>query len=249
MVKRRIYPPANFHRKNGISCPLDPLQVLTWILTACPCICFFAIQFPFLERTQTYFWMVMFLVFYIIGVILFVFATLCEHTLPPCTSPDHTIRCRYCRKGVPNTAKHCRRCNQCRCGFDHHCRFINNCVTESNYTTFYFGCLFLESTMIIGLVHCFISLVKFLQNEDVVLKRMSDYYNRPTSKLAFWILLILCILLDFGIATPMTVLIIYHVFFQRINVSTYDYLIKNYGKVPKIQKFLCGSKGSRVATY
>lgn len=233
-------PDPNFHRKNGLSLPLDPLQVMTWFIAASPLISFFAIQFPFLPRTQTYFWIVIFFVCYIAGIVLFVIATFCEHRLPPPSSPDHVYFCRYCKEGVPLSAKHCRMCNKCRCGFDHHCRFINNCVTSSNYLVFFIGCLFLVSTSLIGIAHLIVSALEFKNHQQIVLDRQTDYYHRKTSKTTFWIVFSVSLLLYLIILTPMMTLVIYHMYFQRMNISTYDHIIRNYVKYPqKLQSFWC----------
>lgn len=233
-------PPPNFHRKNGLSLPLDPLQVMTWFVTATPAISFFAIQFPFLPRTQTYFWTAIFLVCYISGIILFVIATLCEHRLPPITSSDHAYFCKYCRENVPITAKHCRMCNKCRCGFDHHCKFINNCVTQSNYLVFFFGCLFLVSTALLGLSHLFVTCNEYRSHQQNLLQRLKDYYHRKTSKKVFWGIFAISLLVYLAILAPMLTLVIYHIYFQRMNISTYDHIIRNYEKYPqKLQSFWC----------
>ena len=34
-------------------------------------------------------------------------------------------------------AKHCRTCDKCVGGFDHHCKWLNNCVGEKNYKSFF----------------------------------------------------------------------------------------------------------------
>lgn len=242
-------PDPDFHRKNGLSLPLDPLQVLTWFITTTPAISFFAIQFPFLPRTQTYFWIAIFLTCYISGIILFVIATLCEHRLPPIDSPDHQYFCKYCKSGVPLSAKHCRMCNKCRCGFDHHCRFINNCVTKSNYYVFFFGCLFFVSTALIGLAHLFVTCNEFRHHRNNIFQRQKDYYKRNTSKAAFWVLFAISIITYLAILTPMLTLVIYHIYYQRLNISTFDYLIKNYERYPqKLQSFWCAPSSTHRVT-
>ncbi|OHT00540.1 DHHC zinc finger domain containing protein [Tritrichomonas foetus] len=235
-------PNPNFHRKNGLTWPWDPLQVMTWFITASPCVSFFAIQFPLLPRNDIYLWIGIFLVCYVCGVILFVFATLSEHSIPPITSPDHSFFCRYCKTDVPLYAKHCRMCNRCRFGFDHHCRFINNCVTESNYFVFFFGCLFLISTAIVGLSQLIVSGIEFHNHSADVLLRMTNYYHRNVSKLTFWILFCVAVVIDLIVLCPMMVLTVYHIYFQKLNISTYDYIIKNFSKSPqKLQSFCCSS--------
>ena len=180
----KTIPRPDFHRKNGISCPLDKLQIMTWVLVSIPLVLFFTIQFPLLPLQQTIFWTIMFAGCWCSGIFMFVLATLSEHPLPPIT-PDHSHNCIYCKDVVPSSAKHCRLCNKCRSGFDHHCRFINNCVTEANYLSFFFGCMFLTSTIYLGLAHVFYSAKFFADNQAAVLDRMSKHLRLPTSKAAF----------------------------------------------------------------
>jgi hypothetical protein len=138
-------PERGFHRKHGLICPLDALQVAAWIAVAASLTYFVGLTWPFLPARETAFWAVLYLGCWGIGIILFAIVTMTEHRLPKTLSPDHSRYCDYCKENVPVLAKHCRRCNRCRCGFDHHCRFINNCVTSANYRVFFFGCLFLLS--------------------------------------------------------------------------------------------------------
>ena len=235
----KAIPRPDFHRKNGLTCPLDRLQVMTWCLVAIPLILFFTVQFPLLPIRETIFWTVMFVGCWGIGIFMFILATLSDHPLPPIT-PDHSHNCLYCREVVPSSAKHCRLCNKCRSGFDHHCRFINNCVTEANYLSFFFGCMFLTSTIYIALAHNFYSLHYFLNDEAGVLNRLSKHLLLPTSKIAYWVCFAVVALFNLGIGTPMTVLTVYHIYFQRRSISTYDYLLNNLSEAPqKLQTFCC----------
>ena len=48
------------------------------------------------------------------------------------------------------------------------------------------------------------------------------------------------VVFNLGIGTPMTVLTVYHIYFQRRSISTYDYLMNNLSDVPqKLQTFCC----------
>ena len=237
--KKKI-PRGDFHRKNGFSLPLDPLQVLTWFFVLLPLVLFFTIQYPLLQKKQSIFWMVLVLCCWVIGIFMFTLATCSDHPVHAISSPDFAYNCRYCGESVPNSAKHCRMCNRCRCGFDHHCRFINNCVTEANYLSFFFGCMFLTSTIYIGLAHVFYSVWYFVGHQDEVLARLSDHLMLRTSRTAFWILFGVTVFLDLGVSIPMTVLTVYHIYFQRRSISTYDYLMSNFTQTPqKLQTFCC----------
>lgn len=237
MAKKSV-PNPNFHRKNGVSWPLDPLQVMTWVLTALIGVTYFAIHFPLFPKPYTFFWVALFLVCYILGIVLFVFATLEEHKLPPLISPDDSHSCDYCHKSVPSGSKHCRLCNQCRFGFDHHCRFINNCVTESNYLVFFIGCCFLVSTTIINIALLIVSAVEFKDRSEEIIQRQTDYYRMQTSKVTFWVLFAISLFTNVGIFVPLLILTIYHAYFQRRAISTYDYLLKIESRIPiKMRSF------------
>lgn len=42
-----------------------------------------------------------------------------------------------CEKCVHPGTKHCWVCQKCVKGFDHHCKWLNTCVGEANYRTFF----------------------------------------------------------------------------------------------------------------
>lgn len=192
-----------------------------------------------------------FLVPYILGVLLFIRATLTTHPLPSIMSPDYGHLCRYCKKVVPNGSKHCRMCNKCRIGFDHHCRFINNCVTKSNYFVFFFGCLFLVTSAIMGIVQLIIIAIKYKTNYPDYIKRLSAYYEKDLTRTIFWVIYGITFAFDIGLAIPMSVLICYHIFFQLNGITTYDYIMDNITQFPqRLRKFACISKDKkRIGQY
>jgi hypothetical protein len=137
-------------------------------------------------------------------------------------------------------AKHCRRCNRCRCGFDHHCRFINNCVTSANYRAFFFGCLFLFSAWSLAIAHLIRSTPAAIADFGAVIARMTKRFGTQMSKTTFWVVLAFGLLLNLGVGIPMTVLVVYHTLFQRMEVSTIDYLLDRFPNASKeLQPFCC----------
>lgn len=235
--------PKNFHRKNGLQLPLDIKQILIWVLLASSIVLFFGFQIFMTEKKVSIFWGIIYGISLVIGVLLFVYATLCEHTLPPPASPDHRKWCRFCHEYVPEYAKHCRLCNKCRMGFDHHCQFVNNCVTISNYSEFFYGTLFLISAFVIALIHIFISGKDFRKNRDAILQRMSFYLHTNIDQVKFWIILGSSAFLHVGLIVPLTVLIVFHVYFQKINVSTFDYLSNRMSNIKPLK--ICGFRKSK----
>ena len=232
---------------NGLTWPLDSRQVLAWFLTAAPCVCYFTVNFAVSTTAQANFWTPLFLCPYLLGVLLFVGATLSTHPIPQIFSSDYGHYCRFCKEVVPNTAKHCRMCNKCRVGFDHHCRYINNCVTKSNYYIFFFGCLFLVSSAIIGLAQLIVYAATFKTNKQTYLTQAALYYNTNNfSEVVFWVIYGISSLFYLGLIIPMMVLIIYHMFFQVNGISTYDYIMDNISRFPqRLSRFSC-IKNSKI---
>lgn len=230
----------DFHRKHGLSLPLDYPQVLAWFLAAAPLVMFFIFVFPATKKLISYFFVIPFSAFYLIAVVLFVFCTLETHPYPPLLTNEQSHYCKYCDEYVPNNAKHCRACNKCRVGFDHHCRYINNCVTSNNYTMFYFGilCFFAAAAISIGAL-CYIA-GKYDIYKDQYLDELSEYLNNNISTVVFWVLYGLTFVIDLALSVPLGALIGYHIFFQANNITTYDYILKDTDNYPEeLIKFTC----------
>ena len=242
---------TTFHRKNGLSCPLDSLQVLAWFLTAAPCVLFFLVNFAFLNSTGRMFWTPLFLVPYVFGVGLFVVVTLSTHPLPEITSRDFGHMCPFCDDFVPNDAKHCRNCNKCRVGFDHHCRYINNCVTTSNYVPFFFGCCLLVCSSTVGMAGLVEAIIRHAHSGSPAPKaQASDYYGSEVSTVVFWVMIVVALAFDLGLSVPVSILIGYHMMFQANGITTYDYIRGSDHRFPqKIQKLCCKSRKVRKAWF
>lgn len=224
-------------------CPLDWPQVFAWFLTGSICILFFCVNFAMEDEQNRKFWTPLFIIPYISGILLFVRATLSTHLTREIASPDYGHFCRYCKLVVPNEAKHCRRCNKCRVGFDHHCRYINNCVTKSNYFAFFFGCLFLVSSTVIGIVELVINTISYCgEQREVILERISSFYGASVGSVGFWAMFGSAMLFNVGVLAPMLVLVAYHVFFQSAGITTYDYIMDDVSSFPqKLQRLTCSS--------
>ena len=231
----------DFHRHHGLSCPLDWHQVFAWVLTACPCILFFTVIFAVNDSQGRRFWTPAFVIPYLVGIALFVVSTLCTHPLPELASHDFGHHCRFCNCVVPNDAKHCRKCNKCRVGFDHHCIYINNCVTTSNYIPFFFGCLFLVSSTLVGIAGVVEAAVRYAVGDvRAPIALASQFYKQNVSQVAFWISIAITLIFNLGVAVPVTVLIGYHIYFQANGITTYDYIMDNISKYPqRMQRFCC----------
>lgn len=202
--------------------------------------CYFVFNFAISTKKWNAFWTPLFLFPYTLGVLLFVGSTLSTHPLPRIFSKDFGHYCRFCKKTVPNNAKHCRMCNKCRVGFDHHCRYINNCVTKSNYYIFFFGCLLLVTSAIVGMAQLVTYAITYKKNKDIYLTSATKYLKQKMTPVVFWIVYSVSFAFYLGLAIPMMVLIIYHIFFQVNGISTYDYIMDNISKFPqRLTHFSC----------
>ena len=102
--------------------------------------------------------------------------------------------------------------------------------------------MFLVSTCYVNLANLFYEISYFLGNKSDVLSRMSAHLGTDTSEAGYWVLTGLCLLIDLALGSALTVLTVYHIYFQRRSVSTYDYLLKNFTRTPQIlQNFCCTS--------
>ena len=160
---------------------------------------------------------------------------------------DHSRYCRFCQKRVPSTAKHCRHCNMCRMNFDHHCKFVNNCVTSSNYNEFYYGLLFLISGTIVNIVQISIVVYQFVQDENSIMSRLSDHINLNVTSTGMKISFAVVYVCNLAVLVPITVLVIYHVYFQSHAITTYDFLMDNISQSKQtLQSFCCHADLRRI---
>lgn len=131
-------------------------------------------------------------------------------------------------------------CNKCRVGFDHHCRYINNCVTQSNYYIFFFGCLLLVTSAVIGMIQLIVYGATYKKNKNIYFSSAKKYLKQKMTPVVFWIVYGVSFAFYLGLAIPMMVLIIYHIFFQVNGISTYDYIMDNINKFPqRLAHFSC----------
>jgi palmitoyltransferase ZDHHC1/11 len=70
---------------------------------------------------------------------------------------------------VRDDAKHCGSCNRCVNNFDHHCRWLNNCVGQTNYQSFF---RLICSVFVLTLLHNAVDIaVLCKQNEDSLVQQ------------------------------------------------------------------------------
>ena len=134
-------------RRNGLSCPWHPLQVLGCSFLLYQAGVSAVVLGPLLE-TQLVFCCVSGLLQ--TATLLFVFlTTLSDPTDPtvyqhsqarekglPFNTSLYPTECSICGTCVDGSSKHCSTCNRCVVGFDHHCKWLNTCIGAKNYWMF-----------------------------------------------------------------------------------------------------------------
>lgn len=69
-----------------------------------------------------------------------------------------SVWCTTCHLYRPPRSSHCRSCNMCVDCLDHHCIFLNACIGQRNYTTFYAFLLHSICTLLVGVIGCILKL-------------------------------------------------------------------------------------------
>ncbi|XP_054903403.1 palmitoyltransferase ZDHHC11 isoform X2 [Poeciliopsis prolifica] len=147
--------PSRTPRINGWSWPLQPLQVVGWVLYIYLAVVSFGIFIPLLPQP----WNAMGYAISGISFLLHFFTNIATVTIDPADSTvrakknyssplplfdkakqAHVIQdlhCYLCDVKVGPRVKHCGICNKCVEGFDHHCKWLNTCVGQRNYWFFF----------------------------------------------------------------------------------------------------------------
>jgi len=61
MYEVSSHPSPGFHRRNGIRCPLEIFQIMTWFLVSLSFVDFFVVNWAFLPKQDTIFWSILFI--------------------------------------------------------------------------------------------------------------------------------------------------------------------------------------------
>ena len=101
------------------------------------------------------------------------------------------------------------RCNRCTLEFDHHCKYLNNCIGKKNYKLFFRLILSLELFEAFMLIISFINI--FSKDFNFKPQDISIYLNILRSMITF---------------VANGYLVIFHIYIQRNNLTTLEYIIK-----------------------
>jgi palmitoyltransferase len=113
--------------------------------------------------------------------------------------------CRVCESRVREGSKHCGHCNRCTGGFDHHCKWLNNCIGVSNY------CSFIGSTLAMGLQSAFQSVAGLF----LLSTPLQDYQTVIVSVITAVCLAVLALCVH---------LLAFHLYLHTRGLSTFEYI-------------------------
>lgn len=99
------------------------------------------------------------------------------------------------------------RCNRCASIFDHHCKFVNNCVGESNYSTF------IKLIVSVQVYECFLIVIFVL-----VFTIRPDRFN--ITQIPILVALLKCILVFMSNGY----LICFHIMLNLKKLTTFEYI-------------------------
>ncbi|CAB1098437.1 unnamed protein product [Ectocarpus sp. CCAP 1310/34] len=226
-------------RKNGFEAPLEPLQVLTWVLLLLIVGGFYSFIVPALEQVWA---MVAGLVYGVLAsstVLAGVLACLRDPIDPNVrrfhqgetaagSAADKTF-CFLCQLHVNKGSRHCRYCDKCVDRFDHHCKWLNNCVGRSNYR--YFVTL-LVSTFFMTSIQLGISswfAVMYHSDNVAFSDRVEGRYARlgGTGHIVLVYAFAVLVLPFLGLLAQ---LLGFHIMLISRNLTTYDYIVQEQRK-------------------
>lgn len=254
-------------RIHGLQLPLNYLQVLGWmvfvITTLLNFVILVQIQFDDLKFAS----IVIFTLLYIFHVVSHLTALLLDpsesdlrkqevNTVPEFdrTIHAHVIengRCHLCNINTTDKkTKHCGICNKCVYHFDHHCKWLNNCIGRRNYVAFI---ICVVSALLISLftsILCLTDIVLFFKDSNefssVALNfiNCTETANNEGSKYCRNSTLFLTFLVTFcisglAISCALLHLLCFHIYISVLDVSTYEYIMKNSNKNNNSMRFSC----------
>ncbi|KAL4459328.1 hypothetical protein ABPG74_017941 [Tetrahymena malaccensis] len=138
--------------------------------------------------------------------------------------------CVNCNTHVSNNSKHCKTCNRCVENFDHHCKWLNNCVGQVNYSLFFKLITSVLIHIIVFTIFACISLFMYYfanDDENQISDELFFLFSNDSSltvhifEVLLWIFVVVGILVGFFDGN----LVIFHIYLQKMNLSTYQYIL------------------------
>jgi DHHC palmitoyltransferase len=220
-------------RRNGLEMPMSSLQILTYILFISNAIIYALEVLPLLEFPLKIILTIIFSTLFLIVIIIYYKLANSDPTdsLVTAYKLSENIEywvnrfkvimesqfprfCQFCNSPVSSAdTKHCMKCNRCTSSFDHHCKFINNCIGKVNYKLFFAFIIVVEisTAYMLGIL-----LYAALSTHLWSITSIGMYFG---------------ILETFAVGLLNGYLIGFHVYLQKKNLSTFDYVKKRRAKV------------------
>lgn len=246
-------------RVNGLSKPLNSLQVLTWFLFPFFIIGYTLLSFlpqislpatststgydvqAYLLSTLTYLFSLLAIYF---GGVACTTDPIDEHlavhyrTNPNGRSKggDGKIFCWVCQVHVKKTSKHCRFCDKCVDEFDHHCQWLNTCVGGKNYKPFFRCVCMVFLFTLIELISISVLIARFYSTstKDGIRLRVVDLYGGDENATVFIIVAMVYAVILILTVAMIAQLFFFHVNLQRRGISTYEYVVEDNKKRQKM---------------
>ena len=234
-------------KKNGLSWPLHPKQVVLWALILLLIAGFYGLLFPVLPSPHSA----------ILGawVSLSTFCVLVFGALATVIDPTdpvvyqerearmscrdfpyqlYTRVCSICTTHVELKTKHCGHCNRCVANFDHHCKWLNNCVGGLNYRAFFMLLVSLDCMLLGEMAGISISLFRLREDADIQIPIIFEAYIVLSLVLAVLSIIPFCL---------NTFLLSFHIFLQLKATNTYEFILARQAQREKHRVQNCNESG------
>lgn len=222
-------------KRTGLACPLDPLQVIAWVIVGL-LFCLFGVLLAFLKPEAA---LTSGLMFGLFASLVLVSGYLCTNSDPtdPAVDAERLAReknynydvtaftkvCRICSTHVHETSKHCSVCNRCVIYFDHHCRWLNNCIGKRNFIVFGLLLASLEFCALVELVVCSYVISQLLDTDSYEYKMTCEHWGNIEGLLA---IASISSLLSSVVIVAIGHLIAYHTWLRAKGLTTYEYILQ-----------------------